>query len=252
MPQSKRGRCRLCGSIEKLTKDHVPPFALQTWYKSEDRLYSEFVRGNGKPKFKQKGTYFCSLCPDCNNNVLGADYDKHLLEFCKLVSLHLRSTVHLSVHREISFQPFYVLRAVVGHLIAAREKSEPSGTDVILREFFYKQRDDLGQYSFYWWIYPYFGRSVMRDFGFVLPKARIAQLLKFFPCGFLIVDGSRISSLNCLDALLPAGPGDVKRAFFQINSIPPEFWPEDPNIAGPILFGDSGQDATISRPRLGK
>lgn len=78
MPDKPRsGRCRICGSVTKLTREHVPPAAAFNLDRTRARTVEEWLRhrDDGVPggQIKQGGVWAYTLCKPCNDST-GARY----------------------------------------------------------------------------------------------------------------------------------------------------------------------------------
>lgn len=242
--------CRICGKTEPLTEDHVPPRALQLYLKCEDWVYYNYFGNGGRPKFKQKGTSFRSVCASCNNTLLGGVYDPELVRVCKLVIMHLNSMVIMSPERSIQFVPFRFCRSVVGHFLAARRKSQDTKIDQILREYFWGMRTDLGEFNIFYWPYQYDSRIIIRDIAFKHGvRTCIGGAIKFYPMAFFLVDAPEFYSLRSLRHVMQRPDNETAYLGFNVRQKFHEFWPEHTDFRGMVFGGEALQDAVYSKPR---
>ena len=82
--RNKKDRCNICGRVSDLTWDHVPP---KFCFNDERTQYNSIFEINNKKQYMhiaQNGIKYRSICAECNNNLLGSNYDK---EYKKLVDL---------------------------------------------------------------------------------------------------------------------------------------------------------------------
>ncbi len=241
--------CRICGRQKSLTDDHVPPRALQLYLKCEDWVYYTYLGEGGKPKFKQKGTSFKSICASCNNNFLGSLYDPELVRVCKLVISHLMSTIIMTPYRTVSYEPYSFCRSLIGHFLAARRKASDTKIDQILREYFWGMRKDLDGLNIFYWCYQHESRIIFRDIGFRYnDRTRVGSALKFYPLAFFVVDSNEFYSLQSLGKVLHFPKGERADFRFNVNENAHEFWPEHTDFMGVIYGGEALQDAVYSKP----
>lgn len=67
------GYCNICGKYDVLTKDHVPPKCAITLGPILQKTVSEFFNTKEpvKPLRAKNGSYFRTICGNCNSKVLG-------------------------------------------------------------------------------------------------------------------------------------------------------------------------------------
>lgn len=133
----KRNRCRICGKLDNLTEDHIPP---KFWNNSSSKRYSRGFGTNDPEKCcadypwkARKGIVFQSVCQDCNNRILGSETDKELKKLCDVFKQNLQYNNRFFNCR---VKPNRVARAVVGHMLAAKDfYDDKCLVDVALREY---------------------------------------------------------------------------------------------------------------------
>ena len=113
----------------------------------------------------QNGLKFRSLCNDCNNRLLGKEYDPYLIDFSKKVSdiAGLAFNHNFSLPDQISINIYTqrVLRSILGHLLAAdiREDMNTPVTNSpyhnILRKYVLDPSESAPEeLNVYYWLYP--------------------------------------------------------------------------------------------------
>jgi hypothetical protein len=250
------GRCVICGQVGPLTEDHVPPRSVSPPNVLEiNHLPDLLVDIDERPRTRGgfQAPKFPSLCRICNNEKLGREYDPVLAKFVGDVRPWVRI-----VERGIFFQsgitvttkPLRLARAVVGHLLAAEERSNPSEGLVdgripnLMRAFFLDSAAPWPNDLFFH-LWPYTGQEqiIFRGLGIVnMFRGTIlcGDLLKFFPMAFLITIDSR--STNYTPPLLPLG-GDLGLDSeidlrLPATNLPPHEWPQYPGSFEGILLND--------------
>lgn len=134
--KNKVDNCNICGNLLPLTWDHVPPkFCFNDGavkYNSMMELHNKEY----KKTISQNGIKFRTICDDCNNRLLGAEYDR---EYKKLVEcLYNLYITPGELAQYVIIQGLKInriARAVVGHLLAAREDYFVGGIEDELRRF---------------------------------------------------------------------------------------------------------------------
>jgi hypothetical protein len=134
------GYCNICNEYGELTRDHVPPKGSIRLTAVEVRNFaqrlSELAPGRvniidddglqesvRRYKLSQDGVRFRSICARCNNVLLGGRYDLELNRVSQtvgsLIRMHLRGLLALPSEIQINTRTHYLVRAIIGHLLAA-------------------------------------------------------------------------------------------------------------------------------------
>ncbi len=135
--KQKIDKCNICGHILPLTWDHVPPkFCfndISVKYNSMMQMHSI----DRKSSISQNGIKFRTICDNCNNNLLGAEYDR---EYKKLVDcLYSLYITPGEIGQYVIIQGLKInriARAIVGHMLASREDYTSNKFESELRNFF--------------------------------------------------------------------------------------------------------------------
>lgn len=116
------GKCNICGKTAKLTWDHVPPKFCFNNQRTQYNSLFEVSQGEKYNLVAQNGIKYRTLCGECNNTLLGSNYD---IEYKKLVDfLYNIYTTPSKIPQIVEIQEVPVnkiARAIVGHLLAARK-----------------------------------------------------------------------------------------------------------------------------------
>ncbi|MDZ8095833.1 MAG: hypothetical protein RMZ42_28425 [Nostoc sp. DedQUE05] len=198
----KEGYCNICGKYSQLTRDHIPPQGCVKPTLVELRTLTQYISESSKnPKVSQSGLNILSICGNCNNNLLGTEYDPELIEVCKKVAgvVRIQRELGLSLPEKIplSIKPQRLIRSVIGHILAG--KLPITGKLPIsalfpdaLRNYFLDQSSNIpDKLEIYYWVYPSNKQSVINSLaiGSGLGEGFISgsSLLKFFPLAFWVV-----------------------------------------------------------------
>src|SRR5262245_14181286 len=93
MAKSRIGYCNICGTRAPLTEDHVPPRGAGGLSGAELTSLSSYLAvDESRPKIYQNGIKFPTLCARCNNALLGARFDRALIDVSKQVTNLVRTT----------------------------------------------------------------------------------------------------------------------------------------------------------------
>ncbi len=197
----KDGYCNICGQYSNLTRDHIPPQGCVKPTNVELRTLRNYLsQSDEKPVNSQSGLNLLSICGNCNNNLLGTEYDPVLIEFTKQVAgiLRVQKNIGLSLPEKIylSVKPQRLLRSVIGHILAGKlpipgESPIPAPFPDALRNYFLDQSTTISdKFEVYYWVYPSNKQIVINPFsiGSAMGEDSIyGCLLKFFPLAFWIV-----------------------------------------------------------------
>lgn len=164
-------RCNLCLKRTQMTEDHIFPQGLATpGQRRVTRILHQIdpnYRGRQGTFLAQNGLKKSTLCSDCNNRVLGANLDQHLIHVYKVASAALsrgRFPVIEPIHLN-GVNINRVARAVAGHLIALDDT--PSARHTItryLRRFVLHESAGLQQsLRFHMWLYPFSRQGILKD-----------------------------------------------------------------------------------------
>ena len=206
-------RCNICGEKSKLTEDHVPP---KFWNNKTIKYYSQGLGTNDPQKAKtpfpwqaRKGIVFRSICEKCNNELLGDKTDiplKHFIDEIKRGASKMNYSPYLNCVISVN----RVARAVIGHLLAAKEfYDDKTKTDAQLREFFLNTAslppDEMYLYFFF---YPYDNIVIARDVvpvrpdkrndPFISPDGTISCLYSY-PIAFILRHGGKQKGIKMKD-----------------------------------------------------
>lgn len=256
----KNGCCNICGEFNDLTFDHVPPkgcvgiqnrnVALLTNILSCGKLSKKNTR-----QF-QNGLKFRSLCSKCNNTLLGVEYDPFLNDFASKVSnyvnLIVKYDVSLPKSTTIQINVQRVVRAIVGHLLAAQVREDMSKPIVrapyldAIRDFFLNPCAPIPkELEVYYWLYPsdiqviILGSGVM-DINNNKRKAIVGDFIKFYPIAFWVTWDQpsvdlKLSSL-CKNKDLQID--ELVNITISTHNIPRIDWPEHPGDDEIVLLND--------------
>lgn len=267
------GYCNICNESKELTRDHVPPKGSINLKPVEIRNLLQRI-GDLAPgrvnrvgedalwegvtssyELSQDGMKFRSICATCNNDRLGARYDLELNRVSRVIGsrirMHLRSLIFRPSEIQVSVRTHYLVRAIVGHVLAAhgsKDRAKPlpefnGGFYADLRSYFLDESLPLpdGVKVYYW---PYLGEEQVIITGLGLSSINgvhgaVGDLIKFSPMAYYIA----FSPGDSLDLPVPSirghGCNDLDcevSLLIKLDSIPPQHWPENPAADHHTLF----------------
>jgi hypothetical protein len=264
-----KGRCIICDTVGRLTRDHVPPRSVAPPKELELRRLAMAVEPGNKPDQFRVGFQaptFPSLCRVCNTDRLGGQYDPTLAKLAADVRTWVAATTDLGIwvpgDIRVETQPFRLARSVVGHLLAAEERKDPARrpprgtlTDA-LRAFFL---DDAApwpeDHHVYMWLYPARKQVIVRGFGIsrVLGSRYdpiVGDVLKFFPVAFWITldPATGVQHRLAEVPLQTAGTIDTSVTLtIPLRGLPPPTWPEQPGEGEIVLINDERTSVATMR-----
>ena len=164
--------CNICGKIEQLTWDHVPPksvVAAPDVY--ANTVFSQLPTESRHMKRYQSGIKFRTVCRHCNNVVLGQNdvyYKEFINEVVRQLIIVTRQQAYypkLGAYIKVPCQINRVLRAICGHFLAAKETYDDENLlDEHLREYVFDESLRLEKFHLLSWVYPYSTIVISRDF----------------------------------------------------------------------------------------
>lgn len=194
--RSKRGRCNICERVSDLTWEHVPP---KFCFNDNRTQYNSIFELNDEKQYThiaQNGIKYRSICAECNNNLLGSNYDK---EYKKLVDLLYKLYITpetIPQYLEIqNLKVNKIARAIVGHFLAARNEYFDGKLENELRKYFLNDKlKPPKELKLLYYVYIYNTIMIIRDvapkkFGKVeysIPEGLIS-CINTFPLAFILV-----------------------------------------------------------------
>jgi hypothetical protein len=272
---ASQGYCNICLSYGKLTWDHVPPRGTVGLGPVEIRNFARWlndaapdlggrVRNAGpapidKGKFAVRksanGLKFRSICANCNNSLLGGRFDPELKRVSQAMSnlarAHFRIGLTLPSRMEVTVRTHRLMRAIIGHLLAAdaprrtKENDDANGVGHYdqLRRYFLDEGSTLpGNFRIYYWLYPADAQVVIPTLALWKGKGEswsFGGLLKFFPMAYYLTNsdfGSMSFPTNVVYSDGCADPDCEISLGIDLDRIPPVTWPETPDPHHSIML----------------
>lgn len=161
------GACNICGRVGRLTEDHTPPKGYAPGVPVQITHIAERLGSESRPRMQKApdGVKYRSLCADCNNRLLGGEYDLALIDMAHEVTRLVTSELYLPRTSTIRITPQRVARSVLGHMAAQGVDRFSKGNittplrDYILDAMLPMLPDIRMQY----WVYPHRPRMLIRD-----------------------------------------------------------------------------------------
>ncbi|MBC1222572.1 hypothetical protein GNF10_10460 [Nostoc sp. UCD121] len=252
----KKGYCNICGKYSQLTRDHIPPQGCVKPTLVELRTLTQHISESSKNSTdSQSGLNILSICGDCNNNLLGAQYDPELIELSKKVAgmVRIQQELGLSLPEKInlSVKPQKLIRSLIGHILAGKlpiigKPPISAPFPDALRNYFLDQSSNIpDNLDIYYWIYPSNKQIVINSLaiGSSLGEGFISGscLLKFFPLAFWVVWNQPTSFPINLPKIPQSQVKDLDETceiMIDLRQIPRLNYPEVPGEGRYIMYCD--------------
>ena len=253
---SKKGVCNICGGMGALSRDHVPPRCVVPHGQAVAARFRDLLQPSG-PKSRHpvpvdQSLEFRTICRSCNSEKLGTLYDPALAEFASnltsWVSAFAKIGLSLPNYATVALRPALVARAVFGHLLAAdgaRDSRSAVGggsLNIDMRGYFLGTDVPLpASLALYVWPYASDRIVIGKGIGHHDLTSRgmfVADIIKFFPVAFAVVDSSECGSIPPLariDLLSISSIGDSTEIQIPLAPTPPSDWPEQPPEGGFVM-----------------
>jgi hypothetical protein len=220
MKEIVSGYCNLCCKSRDLTRDHVPPKGSTDLRRADMKGFLEVFRATPdgqraryhyaaglrpsapRRRHTQDGVKFHSICADCNNRLLGHRYDPEMNRLsAAITSIAKAAQTGLLILPErisVTVKTHFLLRSIIGHLIAAIESPDPSKPLPVyrsaklaaMRDYFFDETLPLPpNVTCYYWLYPYPETVIVKSLAIDSSDGGpyvIGDLLKFFPVAYFI------------------------------------------------------------------
>ena len=254
--REKIGLCNICHNKCSLTWDHVPPQgSIKIQPVEQESIFQRLTQKDRKYNISQNGVKFRTLCPKCNNDELGSKLDPVLNDFSQTISNFLKTNIILPSIIEIETKPTALIRAVLGHLLAAKIEKDDSIIDNKIRDFIFDYSKPVPKgINLFYWIYPYNDIVIFRDF--LMPSVRssyselsLFSVLKYFPVAYLLSNNDTYGNLPSLTKYRKLGADQIIKIKVNLKNIKKHDWPDcvDP---GNFIIGGAGFISSVyAKPR---
>jgi len=256
----KHGICNICGEEGNLTEDHTPPKGCIRIGQVELQHIVNHLnvdKSAGKGRLLQNGVKYRTLCHECNNTHLGANYDPAFISFVNSVGSYLKSQVALPKVIKTEIEPQRVMRSLLGHLAAQGVDRYKKGPDTeLLRDYFLDPTLPLPEHiKIYYWLYPYKGHFMARDCAYLdlrVGKPCVIWFIKFFPIAFLVTFNQPEELVLNVSELSKWRDKEIDFKIYeyvQLTELPHQYWPETPTDHSVIVYGKEAIVSYEYKPR---
>jgi hypothetical protein len=262
--QSKRGKvdlCNICKQSASLSWDHVPPKGGIDLKPVEQVTILQSLTGSfeeQKPYISQNGVKYRTICKHCNEK-LGHSYDPILNDFALGVGKILKSILEVPPVVYYKTQPAILIRAILGHLLAAKGVIDNVVVDQKIREFLFDDQARLPEeIKIFYWIYPYKEIVVIRDITMPAVRGDFGQfgffsgILKYFPVAYLVCNLKYYEELDELTTYRNLKPEDTVEIPLHLTETRHSMWPEMADEGNFMSGGLNLNSSVHARPRDSK
>lgn len=239
-----------------LTWDHVPPKGGIDISPIEiDSVFNKISNNKAisKPIISQDGSKYRTICKTCNER-LGQKYDPILNQLNKNLNAIIKSNLILPSTMMIKTKPSLLVRAILGHLLAAKVKFDEFELDEDIRGFLFDESKNIPpNIRIFYWLYPFKTHLILRDFTMqserkITSAHAVFNLIKHFPIAFLITKLEKYENLPeitqyCTDDIF--GEADIP---FSLKNTHDWDWPEAITPNKFLVLGQAGANSVLGKP----
>jgi hypothetical protein len=256
--RGKVGPCNICQQSAALSWDHVPPKGGINLRPVEQSTIFQHLIGNldkQKPHISQNGVKYRTLCKACNEK-LGHRYDPVLNNFALGIGEILKSTTEVPEVFHYKTQPVRLIRAILGHLLAAKNVIDNSEFDQQIRDFLFDDNAQVPEeVKIFYWIYPHEEIVVVRDVLMSSERGNFGRfghfigILKYFPVAYLVCNLSQYEELDELTFYRDLEIDETVDIPIRLTNARHSSWPEVVDEGNFIAFGPSINSSAHARPK---
>jgi len=194
--RTRIGHCNICGRYCQLTWDHIPPRGgIELEAVEINRVVGVLASGltAQQPDISQNGLKYRTICSNCNS-LLGRKFDPAMNEFAFSIGRLLKSRLAFPDIVHIEARPTAIVRAVLGHLLAARLSAQDAFFDPSIRELIMGNVASIpSDIHVFYWVHPYAQQIVFREGMMPAKRGNFSEfqrfgVLKYFPIAYLVSD----------------------------------------------------------------
>ena len=217
MKRKPFGKCAICGKIDYLTAEHIPPqkafnynkIFVATSITDEDIVKKEISDSN--TKIHQSGFKLFTLCESCNKNTgswYGRAYKEFVNQFTPILTKYNGKPNHIFRGGLVNIYPLRVIKQILSMFCSVNE-NDPDIDD--LRAFVYNKNESgtLGNYHLYMYVnasvynlvLPFnIGSLYTADMSKFISDVKLSEIVTY-PLGFALCHKSTWDT-NDLDKLV--------------------------------------------------
>lgn len=260
LKREKKSICNLCRQEKDLTWDHVPPKGGIKLQPVQIQTVLSYFGGekDGTGKIEsQNGVKYRTICKKCND-FMGEELDSTLNDFAISVGVYPKTKLIIPDVIGQRTKPQRLLKAILGHLVAAKVDIENTSFDKAARDYVLDLKAPLPHdINVFYWLYPFNKTIVIRDFAMFTPRGTfqdpaVFQTLKYYPVGYLCSTAKKYADLESLSQYGNCGLDDEITIPIRLNLVHEYHWPEAPSDADSNVFfgGQSAMKGVHATPQI--
>jgi hypothetical protein len=251
--REKVSQCNICKKIKPLSWDHVPPkggIHLSSVEQETVFQHMTMPKDNRKYSISQNGVKYRTICKECNE-IIGRKYDPVLNDFAYNVGKILKTKLTLPSIIYYKTKPNLLIRAILGHLLAAKADIDEVTVDEQVRNFIFDEDASIPEeIKIFYWVHPYINTVIIRDIAMPAVRGKFGEgkvgffsILKYFPIAYLISNLKEYEGLSELTFYRNSKPRDMIDIPLDLKNIRGPEWPEIVDDGNMIIGGRSMQSS---------
>ena len=248
-------KCNICRLSKPMTWDHVPPRGGITITSVEiEKIYAILSHNKPSKTIYQNGVKYRTICKECNSEI-GKEYDPTLNEFNSTITAYFNSNLIPPKFAYIKSKPNRLIRAILAHLLSAKENIDDVIFDATIRSFIFDDKIDVpDNINIYFWIYPYDCTIILRDCMLSVKqgefdKFTFCHIIKYFPIAFIVTDSTEFRGLSSLTKYKSNNIDDEKEIRIDFERIESFDWPERVDNTNVLITSTETSNGIFAKPR---
>lgn len=205
----------------------------------------------------QNGVKYRTICSPCNSKI-GSDYDPTLIDFIKIISVFLKSSLTLPPVTYIRIKPIRLFKAILAHSLSTKLNIDNAVLDERIREtILLTDAATPKNINIFYWIYPYDCTIILKDFAIPTTPGNFSDmtfcsLLKFFPVAFLITETEDFRGLDNLGKFKHLGVDEEADIRIDLTKVRSFDFPEKVDNNNIVFMSAESENAIFAQPRRKK
>lgn len=256
--REKVSQCNICKKIKPLSWDHVPPKGgIRLASVEQETVFQHMTmpKDNRKYSISQNGVKYRTICKECNE-IIGRKYDPVLNDFAYNVGKILKTKLTLPSIIYYKTKPNLLIRAILGHLLAAKADIDEVTVDEQVRNFIFDEDTIIpDEIKIFYWVHPYINTVIIRDIAMPAVRGKFGgkvgffSIFKYFPIAYLVCNLKEYEGLNELTLYRNSKPQDIIDIPINLKDIRGPEWPEGVDNGNMIMGGQSIKSSVFAIPR---
>jgi len=258
--REKASQCNICKRMKPLSWDHVPPkggIHLSSVEQETVFQHMTMPKDNRKYSISQNGVKYRTICKECNE-IIGRKYDPVLNDFAYNVGRILKTKLTLPSIIYYKTKPNLLIRAILGHLLAAKADIDEVTVDEQVRNIIFDEDASIPEeIKIFYWVHPYINTVIIRDIAMPAVRGKFSEgkvgffsILKYFPIAYLISNLKEYEGLSEFTSYRNSKPQDIIDIPINLKDIRGPEWPEIVDDGNIIVGGKSIHSSVSAIPKI--